>query len=333
MASLQKKPPSGGRPRRNRRRTPNTYVTRRSANGGKMSMPDNPPDVISQPWNQLTLVFALGAEKVTVGNLHDRLIEQIDPNTTFVAPITMWNNPTETGTAWRNVAGTKPSTFTVNVVPPQFAMKIHSIRVWNLTGRAVSLTAYDYSNTSTGSETLIGVVDTGGINRFPAVGYSLPMSLRNYILRTTDIATAKANVFETTTGDGDRCISYVRVEWRCDGASRVPTFVLAPSEKIHKDVSKTTKSITKLVEMQETANTGIKSLVDAQPSTVKRIFDGVLETASIVLPLAAASETLEHQESAIPSLLEKIKSLEERLNNVELHSSYSEIGAETDGEA
>lgn len=332
----QNKSTGVGKPRRIRRPASGNgkFVTQRSAHGGKITMSDNPPDVVSQPWNHITLVFTVGAEKVTIGNLHDRLVEQVDPNFAFVAPLIMWNKPAETGNAWRNVGGSSPGNFTVHVTSPQFAMRLHSMRVWNLTGRAVSLTAYDYSNASTGSETLIGIVDTGGVNRFPAVGYMLPMSLRNYIVRTTDIATAKANVFETTTGDGDRCMAYVRVEWRCDGASRVPTFVLSPGEKIHKDVAKTTKSINKLVEMQETANSGIQSLVDAQPSTVKKIFNGVLETAAIVLPLAAETSSVENQEHGdIVSLIREMESLKMRLHNIEVHSSFSEIGADSGDEA
>lgn len=292
-----------------------------------MNLPDNPPDVISQPWNHITLVFSLSAEKVTFGNIVDRFTEQFDPEFKLIAPSGLWINSAKTGHAWRNVGGEEPGKYTVQVDSPNFICKIHSIRVWNLTGRAVSLTVYDYSNTSVGSEALVGIVDTGGINRFPAVGYLLPMSLRDYVLRSNDNATARANVFETTTGAGDRCMAYIRMEWRCDGPSRVPQYILTPSEKIHRDVRNANQSLSALLKMQETANEGISTLVDAQPSTMKKLFNGTLETAAFVAPLVLSEVGVNTTESLALEIEEMRRRLValENIRDDDSTSSYNEV--------
>lgn len=194
---------SNSKPSRRQRKI--KAVTTSELHGGKFSPSENPPDITYQAWYPLTVVIqAIGEKQVTYSDLLGSLKKQIDP----------------TGNLLKNKASGDDKGVVIT--------KIRSIRAWNLSGKIIGLTVFDYMSVvkSNSAEAVCGIIDTGNTNHTPSVGYHLSSSLSNYTLRNgnnddNDEARPLFNVFSSTN---DTAIIYVNVFWRCDGPVKLTGF-------------------------------------------------------------------------------------------------------------
>lgn len=303
-----------------RRRDMERFITKRSVRGGRISVPTNPPEVTTQPWNQVTIVYEMSAEFQRVEHIRNRLLEQLDVEGTTFYSVNLWNDK-EAGNKWQNIGGEKPRTKTYQISAPAINLKIHSIRVWNLTGKAVSLSVYDYSNSSIGDERLAGLVDTGGPSSFPAIGYQLPLSLHDYVIRTSDSKTSTLNVFNVTAAAGDRIVAYVKVEWKPDSKQKDLMINFDYNESVVRQITETNELIHNLTASSSNLEKSMKKVSDSQPSTFRKVLDGVATTAAIVLPIVAEGRKSElaSENDLITHLLRRVSLLESaayRSNNI-----------------
>lgn len=262
-------------------------VTKRSLNGGKMRLGPNPPEVTYQPWNPVTLVKQTNKSlDIKVSDLSTILKLQIDPTKRGLNQIT---------------DKSRDDRFIV-----QF--RVLSIRAWNLTGRVISLSVEDWTDTKSGSggrDQLCGLIDTGSNVHTPAVGFSLPSTHRHHVLRTDDIEN-DVIVFHIGCGSNEACIIYVDVLYRFDGPVTIPTFfsfsnhVISKISATNKFAKKTVESVDQLNGTADTIREIASSARDAldelkliaqnteasKPSTVSKITNGVEKIAMLVSALA-----------------------------------------------
>lgn len=177
------------------------YVTQQEVFGGKFSPSPNPPDVVFLPWNRVTLVIPFsGSLAMTVDTVKTKLRAQCDPTGRGF-------NPSDSGDA--------------RFVP---SFKISSYQAWNLTGHLISLSVQDFTNTQSakgGRDQLAGIVDTGAPGILPKVGFKLPASHRNHVLRSDDLE-SKIEILVIQVGASDQGLLYVNLEYRFDGTAQLP---------------------------------------------------------------------------------------------------------------
>lgn len=245
---LTKRSPSTRHPsqhtqRRYRGTRRSEYVTRRELKGGKMDVPTNPPSVAYQPWMPVTVVHAgvSGEITITVSDLINQLISQIDPTKHAILPPDRNNRPTAV----------------INI-------RLRSVRAWNMTGKMIALSVDDFSDADKAIadvDTLCGLVDTGSASHVPAVGYDLPESHKNIVLRNgTDNSTDKSAVlYHVISGSDDSCIIYTNIFWKCDGPAKFSQFQDKMMETIL-EMNKNIKSSTKIVDKSADRLKDIKEL-------------------------------------------------------------------------
>lgn len=218
--------------------------------GGKFTPPTNPPDVTYLPWNPLTLVISHSkALNFQVKSVLDYLRAQVDPTKRGF-------NQTTTG----------DSRFVV-----QF--RLLSIMAWNLSGRVISLSVDDFTDSSAdagGRDQLCGLVDTGTTTHTPAVGYYLPMHAQQHVLRT-DTKQSDMFLFDVS-GTSGQFVTYVKILYRFDGPVNHPT-ILSPVQDIEKTLNKISN---KILKQKET-------------STLELIWNGVKYTAEAVAVIGAVT--------------------------------------------
>lgn len=239
---LQRQPPRN-------RGSRNKYVTIRSLNGGRMLPTNDPPQVAYQPWNHITLAWYDQPSDHNFGDLVNELRKQIDPNNTGLAAVGKL----------------------------AIQMKIHSIRVWNITGKTVALTVYDFHDSSD-SDQLCGVMDAGSNTGIPRLGFEMPLSFRQMVMRN-DSNTGKKKLYTVSAASSDTILQYIRMEWRFDGPVKGPSVDLNWERRLFETQVKA------LQEAKSTSQT-VKKLLDAQPSTVERIIEGITHHAAEITMLA-----------------------------------------------
>lgn len=268
-----------------------SYVTRRQLQGGKQDVPVNPPSVTYQPWNSVTLVKTFqGNISVQANDILQMMRDQLDP----------------TGRGF-NATTSGDSRFVVQ-------LRIFSVRAWNLTGRVLSLSVDDFGDylpAQGGRDQLCGIVDTGTSTHTPAVGYDLPMSHRNHVIRTDD-QTGTDYLFNIQSSPNDQCIAYIRLAYRFDGPVKAPQYLL-PIDKILHHAKSTDVNIqtttTHLIELKgmvsELRNIADKIDSESKPSLLTKVVDGVKTTAMLVSALSAEFEDLGlSRESSVSSAFE-----------------------------
>lgn len=190
--------------KKNKAKSQRSGVTRRELNGGKLTPPENPPDVSFQPWYPITLILkSKGETTYTYKSIIASFKKQVDP----------------TGNLMK--AGTGDDKGVV-------ISKIKSIRSWNLDGKMIGLTVFDFITNakSEAAEAICGLMDTGTNSHIPAVGFQLPASHANFTLRNgnNDDDDDKDKIFCIFCGPGDIAMTYVHMYWRCDGPSKLLGF-------------------------------------------------------------------------------------------------------------
>lgn len=273
------------------RKNSRDIVTKRDLHGGKITPRTNPPDVTYQPWVPVTLVHAFTSSlELSTSGVLAIMRKQLDPTRRGF-------NQTATG----------DSRFVV-----QF--KLYSIQVWNLTGKTVSLSVTDFTESesaSGGRDQLCGIVDTGSQTHTPCVGYLLPASHRQHVLRTDDKQGTDI-LFNIQAGSSDQCMVYIRIAYRFDGPVNPPKLLLpldSINEKIEDLTNQSARSTRKITGIDKIL-TRLKEISEntyaARPSTIKKVIKGVEYTALAVSALAAASE----EDSSICDISEYLEELE-----------------------
>lgn len=269
-----------GKPRRHRGRK-TKYVTSQQLNGGRLFTKTNPPDISYQPWNHLTLVHMTKQTSVNFGDLVNVFKAQVDPTSKCLA--------TTLG----------------------LQMKIHSIKVWNLTGHTVAMSVYDYID-SNNDDQLMGAMDTGTNTDLPSIGYQLPMTFRQHVMRN-DKSTGSIKLYTTSAPEADTLATYIRLEWRFDGPVKAPEFdtpfmaMMRVLNGCNANSAAITMNTTKIQRSSTHQEFLLNKLIDAQPTLVERIIDGGTHLAANVLPVVA--EDVKEQISNLVSAIEDIKLL------------------------
>lgn len=231
-------------------RSSDRFITKSEVKGGKYSPSSNPPDITAQPWNNYVLVDTYkGNFTYTVNNVCSYFKQRIDP-----------------------------TKFGLNQSKDfRIQFKIVSIACWNLTGRFITLSVEDYGDTDsskTGRDQLCGLLDSGTQMHTPAIGYRLPLSVRNYVLRNDD-KQGEINLFHTQSGDSDTSLVHIHMQWRFDGPVSPPTFNASNLNDIDIGLNSLKSIAESLKEIAE------KSEKD-KPSTVSKVVDGVSRLALLV---------------------------------------------------
>lgn len=274
-------------PRVRGRKTSRNQVTRHELTGGKLSVPPNPPSVTYQPWNHLTVVQAGSASSggeitVKVSDLVDLIQKQIDPIKTGLATAPILN------------------------------VKLQRVRAWNITGHMIALSVDDFSDAAKAIadvDALCGLVDTGSTNHTPAVGYDLPNSHKNIVLRngTSSATDKKAVLYHVMAPAADTIIIYTTVLWKFDGPSKFSTFNSTMLQAIESIAENVQGVGTNLSVLQETVER-----IDSRSSKLavgNAIVDSVKVVAPFVIPAAGIQTGNDAQYERIISALKDDKSV------------------------
>lgn len=198
QASRRITPTAAGRYRGQRKK--GNFVTKREVSGGQINVPSNPPQVAYQPWSPIIIVHSgvSGEITITLKDLVTQLKSQVDPTKHCFKDDMIIN------------------------------LKIRSVRAWNLSGRIIALSVEDFSDSDQAirdTDMLCGLVDTGAGSHVPAVGYELPLTHRNIVLRNGAGESDKtAIIYHIVSGADDAVVIYTSVLWKCDGPSKVSQF-------------------------------------------------------------------------------------------------------------
>lgn len=259
-----------------------TFVTRRHLTGGRFTPPSNPPDVNFMPWVPVTLVISHKEHlSFKVQDILTYLKAQVDP----------------TGRGFnKETSGDKR--FVI-----QF--RLLTIMAWNLSGRVISLSVDDFTDSiadADGRDQLCGLVDTGTVTHTPAVGYTLPLSAQQHVLRTDD--KNKDMYLFDVNGSGGQFMTYIKILYRFDGPARHPS-VTSPVEETNDMLGQISN---KIVQKRD-------------PSTLELTINGMKYVAEAVTLLSATS----HPPPVIdPELIQRVRKLSLKSDE----SSYA--GVDTD---
>lgn len=271
----------------NKAKTPvphgNNYVTRKDLHGGKITPATNPPDVTYQPWIHVTLVHSFSTSKYDcqVKDIIKLLRRQLDPESRGF-------NQTTSG----------DHRFVVQ-------LRVHSIMAWNLTGRMLALTVDDFSEAQSaagGRDQLCGIVDTGTQNHTPCVGYLLPSSHRQMVLRTDD-KQGEDYIYTVTSGSSDQCVVYTKIAFRFDGPVRPPSLtmpigqcinLLASTRRVVTDSHYSLRAIDEVLQRLKEIS---ENTYASRPSTLKSIVKGV-EMIALAVSAVGDEETSEFSDMA-----------------------------------
>lgn len=235
--------------------------------GGSAQPPQDPPMVAYQPWNHLTLAWISKPGDTNFGDLVNKIKAQLDPKGSGLAQ------------------------------SPAVQMKIHSVKVWNLTDKTIALTVYDFHDLDD-SDQLCGMMDAGSTGA-PRLGYQLPLSHRSTVIRNDD-KTGKKKLFTTSAASSSSIMNYVRLEWRFDGPVKGPTVELDHTRQIHEDVKSQNDNFGKVIEK-------LTELIKAQPSLVTRFIDHAVTAAAEVAVVGADFEDLSLSIRSLKEAIEQQK--------------------------
>nr|WOL30743.1 MAG: hypothetical protein [Chaq virus] len=277
----------------------NNFVTKREVRGGKLELSTNPPEVTYQPWMPLTVVHSGQSGEITmrVRDLCKQIANQIDP----------------TGHGLKSY----PEKWSANECIMQ--LRIRSVRVWNVTGRMIAISVDDFSDANKAIadvDTLCGLVDTGSNLHVPAVGYQLPISHQNIVLRN-DVLTSNTIIYHVNCPSSDVCIIYTNLYFRFDGPAKFSSF----NDTMFKLITRIRTETVRIQANVEDIGKNVNEIKDHDRGTIgNAIVRGVEIAAPYVLPAVAAADE---------ERLGRIESMLRTLTVTSAYSSpYSEIGVD-----
>lgn len=257
-------------PRRMRGPRRSKFITRREVHGGKIDVPTNPPEVAYQPWMPLIVVHSgiSGDFHITVRDLCQQIARQIDPTQHALRTF---------GDKWSDAECI-------------MQVRLRSVRAWNLTGRMISLSVDDFSDVSkaiSDVDTLCGLVDTGSTMHVPAVGFQLPTSHQNIVLRN-DKLNHGAILYHVMSSSNDNCIIYSSVFFRFDGPAKFSGF----QDSMYKLVRNIGNKLNEVKNEAQQINKSVKEIQDHdRGSVVNAIYKGVSVLAPVVAPVVAGEDS------------------------------------------
>nr|UQS95355.1 MAG: hypothetical protein [Ezimos virus] len=246
-------------------------VSRSELMGSKISVPENPPDINFQPWNSLVLVDSFNDKlEATTHSLTKQMWDQLDPN--------------------HHAFKDCPDDWTKSEFRLQF--KIQMIRAWCLTGKMIALSVEDFMSPTkdeTSVDQLCGLIDTGNSHHIPGVGYRLPLSHQQSIIRDSkEKQTGDQHLFRVVS-DGPS-MAYVNVLWRCDGPLKLPQFddnLIRMVAKIKRDVNITASKTFKFEDKLGKISDQLEELIKAQPSLLSEVVGDLTVGAASVAVVGA----------------------------------------------
>nr|AOR51384.1 ORF1 [Chaq virus-like 1] len=260
-------------------------VTRGELHGGKVRVPENPPEITFQPWNALVVVDSItNKQDFTVHHLTRQMWSQLDPNT--------------------HAFKSCPNTYTTNEF--RLLFKIQQIRAWALAGKMIALSVEDFmvpNKDLSAVDQLCGIVDVGNATHIPGLGYRLPIAHQNCVFR--DTKDNDQTLFQVIA-DGP-AIVYVNVLWRCDGPSKLPQFNAAAEQSL-RDIRnyslQSTRDTRNIKINTDTVLEKLDEIIKNQPTILSEISNeipvaaaavavtGVRELREVFSDLMALRETL-----------------------------------------
>lgn len=264
-----------------------TFVTKKSLNGGKIQLPLNPPDVTYQPWVHVTLVDTFkGTKEYKVQDMLAIIRRQIDPTNRGL------NQETK---------GDKR--FVIQ-------MRIFEVHAWNMSGHILSLSAEDFLDTQSakgGREQLCGYVDTGSTQHIPCLGYLFPSAHRSHVIRTDD-QEGDIYLVNLQIGTNDSGLVYFKIAYRFDGPVTPPKLFLpqdiviqnqvdqisgtdSMAEYLGKGLKKVRSGIGKVSETMSELNSLLKTQHDS--STFSEVIHGLEKAVTLVSLVAADVDDFE----------------------------------------
>lgn len=239
-----------GRQHRPRTQNSNRFITKSEVKGGKVTPPSNPPDITAQPWYPYVIVDTFkGSVTYSASDICKYFKERIDPT---------------------NHGLNAKSDF-------RLQLRVVAINVWNLTGRFITLSVEDYTDSIAGSEgrdQLCGLLDSGTQLHTPAVGYKIPLGVRTHTLRNDD-KQGGIQIFHSQAGTSDACLAHIHILWRFDGPITPPSLNIPGIGDIETGLSGLTDIGNTLKKIAETNE-------QSKPSTVSKVVDGVSRLALLV---------------------------------------------------
>lgn len=263
MSGANRRGPRQGAPRARNSRSMKDFVTKSEIKGMKVTPSTNPPDTTIQPWYPYVIVDTFhGSFNYKVGDLAKYLRKMMDPNG--------WGfNPSDTGAK-----------------PFRVQFRLQSVYVWNLSGKFITLSVEDFHDTQSakgGRDQLCGLIDSGTQNHTPAIGYKLPLSCRNTVLRNDDQETG-IYVFHSQAADGDVCLVHAHVLWRFDGPVLPPANSAVTLHDLNENIRILSQTAESLKEISEQNR-------KEKPSTISKIIGGVSQLALLVSTVAGEEDS------------------------------------------
>lgn len=233
-----------------KRQRRSTTVSHKQLNGGKFSPSTNPPDVTAQPWYPLNLSWTGYPGVTSFSTVIEKFRAQLDPNG----------------------HGLNPADFkTADAQAFRLQFRIKKVTVWNLTGKALSLTVYDdLEQNNTDKDQLGGWTDCGGVNCFPAIGFLYPYSHANRVHRPDKVLKDTVICQTTASGASDTILYHLSILWRFDGSVKAMSVIPSNEERLLRSI-------------QNLAN----HIEGNQPSTIEKVVNGIKTTAAVVSVIAA----------------------------------------------
>lgn len=277
--------------RRQRASRSSKAVTRSELHGGKIHVPENPPEVTYQPWNNLVVVDSI-EEKMdfTVHSITHQMWLQLDPN----------------AHAFKDC----PQSYRSSEF--RLLFKISQIRAWALAGKMIALSVEDFlvpNKDMSVVDQLCGLVDIGNSTHVPAIGYRLPIAHQNCVFR--DQKSSDQTLFQVLC-DGPAVV-YINVQWRCDGPSKAPQFQTA-SEQLLRDIRsfslQSTREVTKSRRNTDEVLKKLDEIIKNQPSLLSELANEIPVSAAAVSVLPVALREVISDLIAVRSNLSECSSFE-----------------------
>lgn len=235
---------------RNRRNVNTIGVTSAYINGGKRNINSNPPPIAYQPWNHITLAFTEPSKDITIGHLVTLLKSQIDPTGKGLA------------------------------ASPAIQLKIHNVKVWNMVGHTIGLTVYDFIDNEN-SDQLVGIMDTGTPYQLPGIGYELPLTFRQHVIKN-DNTTGKLKLLTTATPDTNPVLHHIRLLWKFDGPISFSMPNVTTLSTVNKSIQRTTKATVGVAQQLTDVVEHLKIISDRQPGLVSQIVGNAIQVVPML---------------------------------------------------
>lgn len=262
--------------RSKRRAHPNGTISRVEVKGHKLTPPPNPPDVTIIPWFNYVIVDTFKSKK--------------DYDVTIVADLLKARmDPTKRLFNWK---GTGDAIWRVQ-------LKVKTILCWNLTGKFITLSVDDYSDAQKDSgarDQLCGLIDAGTQLHTPACGYRLPLSTQNCVLRNDD-KTKDLNICHVNGGNQDVLLVHIHILFRADGPVGTFETEIATLAETNEYINGASGELENLRIIAQSLHELAIDSKKSRPSTVKTVWNGLLQAAQVVA-VAAADNAEPYIESA-----------------------------------